>query len=891
MARSSQCTGWEYQSGSNYENFVSKPDVRRLTVKVNVSTDSAEEELLDSSSPLDDQIQCNQLDGSSTNDCLSPLSNRSSSLRNSQIVLRELPSRQINFSQTDLTDGYNDKCHYKRQKQWTMKSQARKAMMTRRRDDVNENEIIGSMMSNPNMNQAGTEADHIRMETIRDLNCSLTMKRKMKKQIGHVMTNKRKPTVVKSPTLTFKLTRVCYAVKSRVRQMCQKVDMWRTQMIQIEGKYGSSTTYYFRFLQFLICLNLVSFICTTSFVITPQLLLRFFYPGPINETLLSEDLLEAKNYSQNTLDKISDFLQKTYTLLQEEEYYYNRSIKFHWSDLITGSGYLSTTELYYGIYVNHSVTITGHEQYNLPLAYVLVIIITLIFSLLLLANRVAKAYRHHIVMNSGFGVQIYCNLVFCSWDFKVRNKRAAKIKVFGIRQEFELKIVQLKEETNPMNSKQKVTKCARHLLIHLIVLVILMVTAAFIWLLLQNNILKTGMPILDDMMVPLVITGLLIVVPFAFTLLLRWEKYINEITATCVNMIRMMMLLVTVIGVLCYFWFRTNAHEEASIPQNYCWETRLGEEIYKLLAVDFIIVNALTFIVTFIRRYLLNRCLGFPEFNLAWNTWNLIYTQMLGWLGALYIPPISVLVILKLTLTYYIKQVHIRLNCVPPARPWSASLTKTVFLSLAFMGLLFMLAPFCYSIYIMKPSPACGPYRDNENIVSVLLSSFQHFSMVDKVFGFIWTIFSMPGFVAVLLVILCATAFQAKSYAKSTKQLRERLKRQVMLEGNDKVFLLNMLDGATKALESIQTKRNSTISGNRQIFRFPSSNQNSIDIKSDNISKYGKGIIIISVQIGETKFHYIQVISEVRLNFLDLNLMSFSVIINFRIQRSYKSNI
>lgn len=321
-------------------------------------------------------------------------------------------------------------------------------------------------------------------------------------------------------------------------------------------------------------------------------------------------------------------------------------------------------------------------------------------------------------------------------------------------------------------------------------------------------------PVLTKMTLPLTITLLLIFIPFAFTLMLIWEGYSEKSTEVYVTMIRMMLLLMTLLGVLCYFWFSTNYSVTGS---DQCWENRLGEEIYRLLLVDFFIVNIFSLIFGIIYTKFLRQN---SEFNLAWNTWNLIYTQMLCWLGSLYFPMISGLVIIKLLITFYFKQLHIKFSCTPPAKPWGASQTKIIFLSFASLGLVAMLIPVGYSIIAMTPSQHCGPFQGRDYVYDVIREVFQGYHIGSEAFNGLLYFVSLPGCIAGILIVLCAIAFQARSYAKTTRKLGDRMQHQLQLEAKDKVFLQHLLDKATKALENRSMANSTSRNGNTVRFRF-----------------------------------------------------------------------
>ena len=54
-----------------------------------------------------------------------------------------------------------------------------------------------------------------------------------------------------------------------------------------------------------------------------------------------------------------------------------------------------------------------------------------------------------------------------------------------------------------------------------------------------------------------------------------------------------------------------------------------------------------------------------PNFNVALNTLNLIYSQSLAWFGIFYSPLLPVVQLIKLILVFYLKKVTVLKNCAP----------------------------------------------------------------------------------------------------------------------------------------------------------------------------------------------------------------------------------
>lgn len=74
-----------------------------------------------------------------------------------------------------------------------------------------------------------------------------------------------------------------------------------------------------------------------------------------------------------------------------------------------------------------------------------------------------------------------------------------------------------------------------------------------------------------------------------------------------------------------------------------------------------------------------------PDFNIALNTMNLIYNQALLYVGLYFSPGLSLIVSVKMFLTFYLKKWGAMHNCRPSKKPWRAAQMQTVFLSFAFL--------------------------------------------------------------------------------------------------------------------------------------------------------------------------------------------------------------
>lgn len=124
----------------------------------------------------------------------------------------------------------------------------------------------------------------------------------------------------------------------------------------------------------------------------------------------------------------------------------------------------------------------------------------------------------------------------------------------------------------------------------------------------------------------------------------------------------------------------------------------LGLLKYILAVYDFLYQqNTTIFIRIFHYSKILKRTAGL-EFDIARSTLAIIYNQALFWIGILYAPLISVMVVVKIFLIWYIQKLFLLKLCVPSSRSWRAAQTQTVFLILTFLSLMFILAVHGYMI-------------------------------------------------------------------------------------------------------------------------------------------------------------------------------------------------
>ncbi|KAH9502572.1 Transmembrane channel-like protein 7 [Bulinus truncatus] len=179
------------------------------------------------------------------------------------------------------------------------------------------------------------------------------------------------------------------------------------------------------------------------------------------------------------------------------------------------------------------------------------------------------------------------------------------------------------------------------------------------------------------------------------------------------------------------------------------------------------------------------------EFAIGKHTLDLIYSQSLCWLGLFYAPLMPLVVIVKLIIIFYVKRFSVMNNCIPSVKPWRASRTHTIFVGYLFIFFILCCLSVGYTIFL----GVCGPYQNYSTIYEVvnhdMISKWKNDSPAAKE---IFRVIDSPGFVAGLLIFLFMILYYTRTISLSHKAMVEQLKLQLITEGKDKMFLMNLLN-------------------------------------------------------------------------------------------------
>ncbi|CAM4381124.1 unnamed protein product [Leuciscus chuanchicus] len=538
----------------------------------------------------------------------------------------------------------------------------------------------------------------------------------------------------------------------------QHLVVWQGTLKEIGGRFGTSVLSYFLFLKWLLKFNLFSLLINFCFITIPQ-------------------IVHAPNISSVT--------------------------GFRGLELLTGGGYFNQTVLFYGGY--NGEVIVSTPAYNMQLAYFFTIAAYLVLCGVSLIYSMSRSFQNNFVLETG-PVSGGAWRLLCSWDFSVVNEKAIQYNKNNLGIQLKESLSERLLEKNKTSLSDRIKRVSLHLLAWLLSLGLALGSGAGIYFLGTKELTINFDHDPNDLtaeastlLLPVVVSLINLIVPLLYSLISKMESYSNPRTQIYISIIRNVVLKMSLLGILCFYWLN-------SVPNNIsCWESFVGQSVYRLLIIDFIFCLLGIFFGEFLRNVIGTMCiqsLGVPEFDIARNVLDLIYAQTLAWIGIYFSPLLPVMQVFKLFIIFYLKKISLSMNCQPPKHTGRAAQIQTVFIALlffpSFVGTLSMVA---FTVWRLKPSDQCGPFQ------GLKTPFYTIFNWIDSIQDppetkWVWWIFenvlrSELFYYLITLIILVITFFLWQ-ITQGRKQLIKTLREQIVNEGKDKVFLLNKLQTIQK---------------------------------------------------------------------------------------------
>ncbi|XP_034275373.1 transmembrane channel-like protein 4 [Pantherophis guttatus] len=588
-------------------------------------------------------------------------------------------------------------------------------------------------------------------------------------------------------------------LQSQASTAMSSARLWRGTLHHIEGHFGTGIQSYFNFLRFLVLMNFVASLLVVGFVIAPN---------------AAFEALQLNWTSQANSSLVNALCQKYNPIPQGLVSYFSYIM-----DLLSGKGFIEQTYLFYGYYPNMAVSFVNFA-YDIPLAYLLTTLFYLLFCLTWIVQRSVLCLKQSLVSEDA-SLASYSNKVFAGWDFSLMQDNMVKLKHKSIRYELrmDLEEASFRKHQAELTTSQRVGLYVLRSLINILVLVLLGVSFYCIYLAVsysQEMMGKTDSPDKSQFLLELlvaylpsaVITAANLLVPMIFQFLVPFEKYPLSFEIKITLLRNVVLRFASLIVVLVTLWGQITCNGD---PQNFkcrncgynnhlhpCWETSVGQEMYKLMIFDLVITLLVILLVEFPRKMLVTywpSCLllkwwGEQEFMVPDNILNLVYGQTLCWTGALFCPLLPVLNTIKYIAVFYMKKLTLYTNCRPAERTFRASSSNSFFLLILLLGLTISCVPALYSIFVLPPSKACGPFRDQSTMWNVVSHAVSELPAGAQDF---LTFVGSVAFSAPFFLLLSVFMFYLKALADSYSSRIKGLKGQLRLEGQDKFFLVKRI--------------------------------------------------------------------------------------------------
>ncbi|XP_030641330.1 transmembrane channel-like protein 4 [Chanos chanos] len=601
-----------------------------------------------------------------------------------------------------------------------------------------------------------------------------------------------------------KYTKALKRFRKNAMGILVKFVLWRKVIQKIGGHFGGGVQSYFLFLRFLIVLNFLSFLLIAAFVLIPNIVFEaqgssvFSRTGNVTE---NTNTTNCEGYDHGS-DTLTPFYQ-------------------YFLDLLSGTGFMEYSYLFYGFYQNTAVISNGFS-YNIPLAYLLTAAFYFLFCLVCIIVSMGSALRV-ITAAGGGAVGGYSTLVFTGWDHGLQGDRATKLKQQNLRHQFQ---VELEEERFRLKAAsqslgQTVGMYVLRIFLNLVVFALL--GGAFYSIFVATRFSQSRqeegfLGLLLEYLPSIVITVENFVVPFLFGKITILENYTPSVTVIMALLRAVFLRLVSLAVLLYTLWAEITCggkpESAECLPCNYnynryqCWETRVGQEMYKLTLFDLLTTLAVLILVEFPRRLAVDHCscalsrwLGRQEFEVPSNVLAVVYGQTVVWTGALFCPLLPVINTIKFIIFFYCKKVTLFQNCRPASRTFRSTSSNFFFFVVLLLGWALASVTLIYSVAVIHPSYGCGPFRSLLTMWTIVPATF--YSLPNTTQEFLFYIgsqkFSIPLFLS-SCVLLCFTGALASVYGRSVAQLKIQHKN----EGRDKQFLVKQIKEMSEKQGKIQ---------------------------------------------------------------------------------------
>ncbi|XP_067914406.1 transmembrane channel-like protein 7 isoform X1 [Heterodontus francisci] len=587
-------------------------------------------------------------------------------------------------------------------------------------------------------------------------------------------------------------------LKEEVAHAVSWFELWKSPLNEIEGRYGTGIQSYFTFLRFLVFLNLSAFLLVGGFVLLPSIY--------INMMKLNQSDTEHLRNITFTAPECYKYDPHPGGLVLVYKYIL---------DLVSGTGFMEASYMFYGYY---KFGIYQKFIYNFPLAYLLTMILYFLLCLCWIVKRIVSGFKQEFMHEKNYSTR-HSAKIFALWNFCIKETMMATLKQRSIVNELKIDLEEqmCRKRKAERSTKEKVFLYCIRFVLNLFIMILL--TGAFYCIyqattssqhFQQKGSESKELPFVTEFFMEylpsIVISISNILLPFLFRIIVRYEEYPPN-TEINLLLIRSVFLRLANLSMLMFsLWQHITCSDgkgkqdckACGYNRNYrCWETKIGQEMYKLMLFDFLACICVTFCVELPRKFVaehapfeLTKMLQKQQFLVPENVLDIVDGQTIVWIGMFYSPLLPLLNSIKYFITFYVKKHTLYNYCRPGKRLFRASSSKIFFQLILLFGLVVAIIPVIVNVATVYPSKSCGPFRHYESawgiipeVVSTLPSGTQ---------SFLNYIIS-EGFFLLLITALCMVLTTLVALVQANRSTITQLKRHLILAGKDKRYLVKKL--------------------------------------------------------------------------------------------------
>lgn len=616
-----------------------------------------------------------------------------------------------------------------------------------------------------------------------------------------------------------------------------KFRLWDSSLRRVESRCGAGVAELFLFVKLLIVLNAVSAAAVVALLVLPTVYRAESRGGNGHHASAAEQLwTECETSDESASIECCSAI------------YENGTRTAGWSaarfsvrgamDAVRGAGWLEATPMYYGYYPADAATfaVAGRRfEYRVPLAYAATAVGCSVLLFLIVVRKSVAGFRQRVV-ETQTRYYLYANAVFAGWDCCVSDRASAALRQKAIHDELRSYLAADRPEHGGGGGgrlRANAAVLAVRLLVWSLTAALTGAACYSVHLVFRRSVgllqqqqrgeqqqqqRTYARSFLLEFAPPVAVTFYNVALPIVFDALSKLERRrprrrwpaarqdarARAVRIACVKASLLAALLGSVYRLVgCAREKSQCASALCGTPL--CWETYAGQTMYRLLAVDVACNIGVTVLISCPRSVLARRVhsdgvLGAvcrQEQNLAKHVLDAVYVQAVVWLGGFYAPPMPALGLVALTVVFYTKRFSCAVNRGLAHRVYSPSRARTAALSALLVTWLLCAAAWLTAAVNVVPSRSCGPFKGLPSAWSALVAYAASVAPPPPVTAACRTLASAHFAFPAAFALLCLVCYYRVA-VRSHRNMVAVLRKQLVLEGHDKQFLLNRLSAFIK---------------------------------------------------------------------------------------------